>query len=161
MTPPSTKVRYFAAGKDRGVFVTLNKLTKLDAGENIVEEEPADLSICESSLSRLDSQAVSECDVGNMQEQSGASSNPSRHASHTGAKVSLTSTPRESSCKCCALDDWQPLQQVASYRNEIGSKRVHHLIVCPPGSLLIYSGKPSLLYRHSQKKQKQQGNQIF
>jgi len=44
--------RYFAAGKDRGVFVTLNKLTKLDAGENIVEEEPSDVSICESTLSR-------------------------------------------------------------------------------------------------------------
>ena len=56
MTPHSTKVRYFAAGKDRGVFVTLNKLTKLDAGENIVEEEATDLSICESNLSRLDSQ---------------------------------------------------------------------------------------------------------
>ena len=52
MTPPFMKVRYFAAGKDRGVFVTLNKLTKLDAGENIVEEEPCDLSLCESTLSR-------------------------------------------------------------------------------------------------------------
>ena len=50
------QVRYFAAGKDRGVFVTLNKLTKLDAGENIVEEEAGDLSLCESTLSRLDSQ---------------------------------------------------------------------------------------------------------
>ena len=109
--PPSTKVRYFAAGKDRGVFVTLNKLIKLDAGENIVEEEPSDLSICESTLSRLDSQAVkkSEFDVGNMQEQSGTNSNPSSHSCHTGAKVPLTSPPRESSCKCCTLDDWQSL----------------------------------------------------
>ena len=54
MTTLFMKVRYFAAGKDRGVFVTLNKLTKLDAGENIVEEEPCDLSLCESTLSRWD-----------------------------------------------------------------------------------------------------------
>ena len=94
---PSMKVRYFAAGKDRGVFVTLNKLTKLDAGENIVDEEPSDVSICESTLSRLDSQAVgkSEFDLGNIQEQSGASSNPSSDACHAGAKIPLTSTPRE------------------------------------------------------------------
>jgi len=45
-------VRYFAAGKDRGVFVTLNKLTKLDAGENIVDEEANETSLCESTLSR-------------------------------------------------------------------------------------------------------------
>ena len=46
-------MRYFAAGKDRGVFVTLNKLTKLDAGENVVEEEAnCDVSLCESTLSR-------------------------------------------------------------------------------------------------------------
>ena len=46
------QVRYFAAGKDRGVFVTLNKLTKLDAGENIVDEEANETSLCESTLSR-------------------------------------------------------------------------------------------------------------
>jgi hypothetical protein len=43
-------VRYFAAGKDRGVFVTLNKLTKLDAEENVAEDT-CDISLCESSLS--------------------------------------------------------------------------------------------------------------
>ena len=41
-------VRYFAAAKDRGVFVTLNKLTKLDAGENITEEL-ADLALSDTS----------------------------------------------------------------------------------------------------------------
>ena len=56
-------VRYFAAGKDRGVFVTLNKLTKLDAGENIVEEDACDVSLCESTLSRLDSQAVRKSEL--------------------------------------------------------------------------------------------------
>ena len=43
-------VRYFAAGKDRGVFVTLNKLTKLDAEEN-VQEDSGDISLTESSIS--------------------------------------------------------------------------------------------------------------
>ena len=43
-------VRYFAAGRDRGVFVTLNKLTKLDAEENVAEESP-DVSLGDISMS--------------------------------------------------------------------------------------------------------------
>jgi len=44
-------VRYFAAGKDRGIFVTLNKVVKLDADENF--NESCDVSLCESSLSTV------------------------------------------------------------------------------------------------------------
>eukprot|EP00090_Calanus_glacialis_P040977 TRINITY_DN7180_c0_g1_i2.p1 TRINITY_DN7180_c0_g1~~TRINITY_DN7180_c0_g1_i2.p1 ORF type:complete len:672 (+),score=124.75 TRINITY_DN7180_c0_g1_i2:72-2087(+) len=44
-------VRYFAAGKDRGVFVTLNKVVKLDSDENY--NESCDVSLCESSLSMM------------------------------------------------------------------------------------------------------------
>jgi len=44
-------VRYFAAGKDRGVFVTLNKVVKLDSDENY--NESCDVSLCESSLSAM------------------------------------------------------------------------------------------------------------
>ena len=43
--------RYFAAGKDRGIFVTLNKVVKLDADENF--NESCDVSLCESSLSTV------------------------------------------------------------------------------------------------------------
>ena len=59
-----------------------------------------------------------------LQEQSGSNGiNPGSHSCHTGAKVALSSPPRESSCKCCPLDDRQPLQQVYSsrqYETEVG-----------------------------------------
>merc|ERR1712050_406113 len=44
-------VRYFSAGKDRGVFVTMNKVVKLDSDENY--NESCDVSLCESSLSTM------------------------------------------------------------------------------------------------------------
>ena len=43
ITPP----RYFAAGKDRGVFVTASKLLKLDADDNY---DSCDDSVCESQV---------------------------------------------------------------------------------------------------------------
>lgn len=42
-------VRYFAAGKDRGVFVTANKIIKLDTQDNY--EESCDVSVCDSESS--------------------------------------------------------------------------------------------------------------
>jgi len=42
-------VRYFAAGADRGVFVTAKKFTKLDADDNY--EESCNVSVCDSQPS--------------------------------------------------------------------------------------------------------------
>ena len=63
-----------------------------------------------------------------MQEQSSADSNPGvddhNDSGHPGSKVSLASPSRESSCKCCAFHDRQPLQQVAKKKaNNGGSKK--------------------------------------
>jgi len=52
-------VRYFAAGEDRGVFVTLKKLTKLDAEDNYnAAEDSCDTSVCESQLSTAPSSVM-------------------------------------------------------------------------------------------------------
>ena len=63
-----------------------------------------------------------------MQEQSSADSNPGvddhDDSGRPGPKVSLASPSRESSCKCCAFHDRQPLQQVAKKKaNNGGSKK--------------------------------------
>jgi len=51
-------VRYFAAGRDRGVFVTASKLLKLDADDNY--EDSCDASLCDSQMSRSTTPSIAQ-----------------------------------------------------------------------------------------------------
>ena len=123
--------RYFAAGKDRGVFVTANKVTKLevDAPEQQEEEEEdggyeesCEASLCESTTSFSPAPARSSSAT---PAKSGSNrvrrSLSLRHTESRGPPPSLTTSLPRKHMQCCHRDP----KTTDRYRQQISLPKTH------------------------------------